>query len=142
VPENITVNNDLNSCGAVVTYAVSASDNCSEVTPEMTAGLAPVAELPAGTTTVTYATEDEAGNEGTASFTVTVNDNQAPVVTVPENITVNNDLNSCGAVVTYAVSASHNCSGVTPEMTAGLASGAEFPVGTTTVTYADRKSVG
>src|SRR5690606_5116913 len=113
VPENITVNNDLNSCGAVVTYAVSASDNCSEVTPEMTAGLASGAEFPVGTTTVTYATEDEAGNEGTASFTVTVNDNQAPVVTVPENITVNNDLNSCGAVVTYAVSASDNCSEVT-----------------------------
>src|SRR5690606_31686098 len=100
-------------------------------------------EFPVGTTTVTYATEDEAGNEGTASFTVTVVDNQAPDVTVPANITVNNDTDSCGAVVEYAVSASDNCTtGLTPEMTAGLASGTEFPVGTTTVTYATEDAAG
>ncbi len=97
VPDNITVNNDGDACGAVVTYRVSASDNCSSVTPGMTAGLASGELFPVGTTTVTYATADEAGNPASSSFTVTVNDAQAPVLTVPDNITVNNDGDACGA---------------------------------------------
>jgi hypothetical protein len=65
-----------------------------------------------------------------------VNDQTAPVVTVPSNITVSYNPSSCGAVVNYTVSALDNCSGViTPVLTAGSASGATFPLGTTTVTY-------
>jgi len=91
---------------------------------------------------VTFTFNDGNGNTSTTTQTVVVDDVTAPVVTVPQNITVNNDANVCGAVVNYNVSATDNCSTVTPTMTAGLASGAEFPVGTTTVTYTATDAAG
>ncbi|WP_161887806.1 HYR domain-containing protein [Pontibacter russatus] len=95
-----------------------------------------------GVTTITYTGTDVAGNSSSDELLVTVTDDEAPVVTVPANITVKNDAGKCTAVVTYAVSASDNCSTVTPKLSAGLASGAEFPVGTTTVTYETEDEAG
>ena len=66
------------------------------------------------------------------SFTVTVNDTQAPSITCPANITVVSGTSSGTTVVTYPpVSFSDNCSfaeGCSPP------SGSAFPAGTTTVT--------
>ncbi len=45
--------------------------------------------FPVGTTTVTSTATDGAGNTATCSFTVRVNDTQAPVITCPANITSN-----------------------------------------------------
>ncbi|WP_266205729.1 HYR domain-containing protein [Pontibacter kalidii] len=88
-----------------------------------------------GVTTVSYTATDAAGNSATDQLLVTVTDDDAPVLTVPANIVVQTQPDKCGAAVNYDVTASDNCSAVTPVMTAGLASGATFPVGTTTVTY-------
>jgi hypothetical protein len=67
---------------------------------------------------------------------VTVNDTENPTISCPANITVNNDPGACGAVVTYTAPAgTDNCAGATTAQTAGLASGATFPVGTTTNTF-------
>jgi hypothetical protein len=67
---------------------------------------------------------------------INVEDNTAPIITIPANITVNYNPSLCGTVVTYTVTALDNCSGaVTPLRTAGPASGAIFPLGTTTVTH-------
>ncbi|WP_461490662.1 HYR domain-containing protein [Pontibacter sp. HJ8] len=88
-----------------------------------------------GVTTITYTATDAAGNTATDQLQVTVTDDDAPVVTVPANMVVQTQPDKCGAVVNYNVTASDNCSAVTPKMTTGLASGATFPVGTTTVTY-------
>src|SRR5262249_20205341 len=71
----------------------------------------------------------------TCSFTVTVNDNQPPVLmNCPTNITKNTDPNLCTAVTTYTnPTATDNCPGVgTPVCTP--ASGTAFPKGVTTVT--------
>ncbi|MCB9275214.1 MAG: HYR domain-containing protein [Lewinellaceae bacterium] len=78
-PANITVNNDANECGAVVNYSVLSSDNCSSTTLEQTAGLASNTSFPIGTTTNTFVATNDAGITSTCSFTVTVNDNTAPV---------------------------------------------------------------
>jgi HYR domain/Secretion system C-terminal sorting domain len=91
--------------------------------------------FPVGITTVTSTATDGAGNTATCTFTVRVNDTQAPVITCPANITVTTAVGSCVAPVTYAVTATDNCPGVTTALTAGLASGANFPVGVNTVTY-------
>jgi HYR domain/GEVED domain/Secretion system C-terminal sorting domain len=91
--------------------------------------------FPVGTTTVTSTATDGAGNTATCTFTVRVNDTQAPVITCPANITVTTAVGSCVAPVTYAVTATDNCPGVTTALTAGLASGASFPIGVTTVTH-------
>ncbi|HOY32136.1 MAG TPA: HYR domain-containing protein, partial [Bacteroidales bacterium] len=136
-PTNITVNNTAGACGAVVNYTAPAgTDNCSGATTVRTAGLASGATFPVGTTTNTFRVTDAAGRTNNCSFTVTVIDNQAPAITCPSNITVNNTTGVCGAVVSYtAPTGTDNCSGATTTQTAGLASGATFPVGTTTNTF-------
>ncbi|MCF8465742.1 MAG: HYR domain-containing protein [Flavobacteriales bacterium] len=58
-----------------------------------------------------------------------------PTISVPANITVNAAAGQCGATVTFvAPTATDNCS-ATISQTAGLASGAFFPVGVTNQTY-------
>ncbi|MFN6116886.1 MAG: HYR domain-containing protein, partial [Flavobacteriales bacterium] len=136
-PANITVNNDAGVCGAAVTYTTPVgTDNCPGSSTTRTAGLASGSTFPVGTTTVTHLVTDGAGLTASCSFTVTVIDNQAPVITCPANITVNNTVGTCGAVVTYATPVgTDNCAGSTTTRIAGLASGSTFPVGTTTVTH-------
>src|SRR6185436_19009962 len=90
--------------------------------------------FPKGTTTVTSVATDGSGNTSTCSFTVTVNDTQAPVITCPANVTAANDSGQCSAVVNFAApTATDNCSGVGTPVCAP-ASGSSFPKGTTTVT--------
>ncbi|MEM7104613.1 MAG: HYR domain-containing protein, partial [Bacteroidota bacterium] len=101
-----------------------------------TAGLGSGATFPVGTTTETYTVTDAAGNTAVCSFTVTVLDAEDPTIVCPANITVNNDPGICGAIVTYSPPVGvDNCPGSITVQTAGLGSGATFPVGTTTETY-------
>ena len=89
-----------------------------------------------GITTVTWSATDGVTTAVTCSFIVTVSDNQVPVITCPANISVNNTPGTCGAAVTYTTPVgTDNCSGTTVTKTAGLASGATFPVGTTINTF-------
>ncbi|MBK9420373.1 MAG: HYR domain-containing protein [Flavobacteriales bacterium] len=85
---------------------------------------------------MTYTATDAASNTATCSFTVTVTDATAPVIAgCPANISLSAGA-SCNAVATWtAPTVSDNCSGSSIAQTAGLASGAAFPLGTTTVTY-------
>jgi len=124
-PANITVNNDPNQCGAIVNYpAPTTSGACGPVTTTPASG----SFFPVGTTTVT-ATEP---GGGICTFTITVVDNQLPVITCPANITTNNTTGLCGAIVNFTATATDNCPGVI--ITNSPASGSIFPVGTTTVT--------
>ncbi|MBR9920909.1 MAG: HYR domain-containing protein, partial [Bacteroidetes bacterium] len=134
-PSNIAVNNDPGVCGAEVTYTVTFDDNCPGATLTQTAGFASGAIFPIGTTTNTFEVEDASGNTATCSFTVTVTDNENPTISCPSNIAVNNDPGVCGAEVTYTVTFDDNCPGATLTQTAGFASGAIFPIGTTTNTF-------
>lgn len=80
-----------------------------------TAGLSSGSIFPKGTTTNTFVATDVAGNSATFNFDVTVNDTEAPTVNDPSDITVNNDVDLCGAVVCYpAPVASDNCRPATP----------------------------
>ncbi len=134
-PANVTQPNDLNQCGAVITYpAPTTTGSCGTVT----CSPASSSFFPVGTTTVTCT--DSGGQigkpSGTASscdFTVTVQDTQVPSITCPANITQSNDPNQCGAVVAYATpTASDNCPGIgMPQCSP--ASGSFFAIGTTTV---------
>jgi hypothetical protein len=85
-----------------------------------------------GPTTVTCSAKDAHGNIGSNSFTVTVQDKSAPVVTVPANIT-KEATSSSGAAATFSASAFDIVDGSLPVSCDHL-SGGIFPIGTTTVT--------
>jgi len=136
-PADITVNNDQGQCSAVVTYtAPVGTDNCPNSTTAQTGGLGSGGTFPVGTTTESYEVTDASGNTAQCSFSVTVIDNEDPTISCPANITVNNDVGQCSAVVTYtAPTGADNCPNQVTNQTSGLGSGSTFPVGTTTETY-------
>ncbi len=136
-PSNIVANNTTGSCDAIVSYnAPTGTDNCTGVTSNRTAGLASGSTFPIGATTVTYLATDLAGLTATCSFTVTVNDTEAPTINCPSNVTINADSSTCGAAVSFNTPAgTDNCGAATTLQTAGLASGATFPVGVTTQVF-------
>ncbi|MEH6538425.1 MAG: HYR domain-containing protein, partial [Psychroserpens sp.] len=113
-PANIVVENSSGSCEAAATWtAATVSDNCPNATIDSNYQSGDT--FPVGTTTVTYTAEDAAGNEAAvASFTVTVSDTEAPTITCPGNITVNNTTGTCSAVVNFDVTATDNCDGYGP----------------------------
>ena len=133
-PGDITQTADAGLCGAAVSYTPpTAADNCGVDSFTSTHDSGDIFAV--GTTTVTYTATDVAGNTTTSSFTVTVSDNEQPVlVGMPSNITQSNDAGACSAAVSFtAPTASDNC-GIA-SFSGDAASGDTFPVGTTTVTY-------
>lgn len=143
-PANIILNNDANTCGAIATWtAPSATDNCSANVVQ-SGGLPSGTQFPIGTSTVTYTATDAAGNSTTCSFTITVIDNEVPIIqSCPANIAVNNDPNLCSAIVNWATpTTSDNCAGAIITQTAGLVSGSTFPIGTTTIAYTATDAAG
>ncbi len=136
-PSNVSVNNDPGQCCAVVMYtAPVGTDNCTGQTTAQTAGQASGFCFPVGVTTNTFVVTAANSQTATCSFTVTVTDNEAPMISCPSNISVNNDPGQCCAVVTFtAPIGTDNCAGQTTAQTAGQASGFCFPVGVTTNTF-------
>ncbi len=126
-PEDITVSNTQDQCGAVVNYdAPTASGDCGAVNCSPASGTS----FSVGTTTVTCTT-----TEGSScSFTVTVVDNTPPAIVCPGNIVATTSApGRTGAIVIFPnPSVSDNCPGVNATCTP--ASGSTFPRGTTTVT--------
>ena len=141
-PANITTSTDPNLCSAVVTFpAPAVSDNCPGVgTPMCTP--ASGATFPKGTTTVSCTVSDASGNQSGCSFTVTVNDTQAPSITCPANVTATppNPSDPCVVVNYPAPTVTDNCPGVT--VACVPPSGTCFPTGVTTVTCTATDAVG
>ncbi len=135
-PADITVNTDFGVCGATVTYGTPVGeDNCTAITT-LTAGLISGGLFPVGTTTNIYEVLDGVGLSATCSFNVTVIDNENPVLTCGGDITVENEPGECSATVTFADPLfSDNCGTTGLVQTSGLASGEEFPIGTTTNSF-------
>jgi hypothetical protein len=132
VPADISVSSDLGLCGAIVNWdSATTTDNCSVQVFEETHS--PGDYFPVGTTPVTYASTDTAGNRTIISFDVTVSDTEDPQISgLPTGISVSNDTGTCGAAVTWAApSASDNCG--TVDLVLDQSSGSIFPVGVTTV---------
>ena len=136
-PANIAVSNGSGVCGAIVSYQISSSDNCSATHAQSDAsGLTSGDFFPVGTTTQSYLATDASGNTASCSFTVTVSDTSNPVIVCPANIAVSNDSGICGAIVSYQISSSDNCSASHAQRdSSGLTSGGFFPIGTTTQRY-------
>lgn len=99
-PANITVGNALGLCGANVSFA--ATETIGIPASTITYSMAPGSFFNVGTTFVT-ATATNAVGSSSCSFTVTVLDNENPVLTVPQNITHTADAGKCS--FTFATNA-------------------------------------
>jgi 6-phosphogluconolactonase (cycloisomerase 2 family) len=129
---NIVVSTDPNKCSAVVNFTVSASDNCGTANTEV--DFPSGSTFPKGETTVHITATDAVGNASNYSFTVTVNDTQAPTLNCQADIVVNNEPDKCGAVANFNLPmVSDNCPGVGIP-SCNPPSGTFFPIGATTVT--------
>jgi hypothetical protein len=131
VPANIVTSNDPGVCGAVVTFSLpSQTDNCGVASTNVTPPSGSTFDV--GTNVVTVVVTDIHGNTATNTFTVTVNDVQAPVIQPIANIVKTNDVGSCSALITYAMlTATDNCA--VASIVATPPSGSPFNVGTNTV---------
>ncbi len=130
-PANVTAE-ATGPTGAAVSYG-------SATATDLVDGLLPATCLPAsgstfplGTTSVTCAATDKAGNAGHASFTVKVQDTTPPALTVPGGIT-NLGSGSTGAIVNFSASAADLVDGPVG-VTCTPSSGSLFPYGQTNVT--------
>jgi len=129
-----TVAADANCQYTIPNYfgLLTASDNCSSVlsySQNPTVGT--VVSL--GTMNIGVTVTDSSGNSDSCTFTLTVADSTAPVITCPGDSLIVSDSGQCGALVNYtAPFATDNCTSVnTIVQTEGLASGSFFPVGVT-----------
>jgi large repetitive protein len=138
-PANITVSNDAGQCGAKVSYAGTAADDCSNA--HITYSHQPGSFFAKGTTTVTVTATDDCGNASSATFTVTVNDTENPVITCVSNQVRNTDAGKCSYATVgseFDPSFGDNCPGSTVTNNYNNSSslaGAIFQKGTTTVTW-------
>ncbi len=136
-PANIIGNNDLGLCTKVVAYNLpNVTDNCPSVTVTQLQGLPTNSIFPIGSTTNAYLATDGAGNSASCAFTITILDNELPVITCPANSIVGTDTTACSAVFFYPLpQVTDNCAISNLTQTAGFSSGAVFPIGTTVNTY-------
>ncbi len=145
-PANIVTNTDAGQCGAIVNFSVTGSDNCGTPTITENNGYASGDLFPVGTTSLNWTATDAGGETATCSFSITVNDNEAPTIdcsNLTPGITRDTRSGFCDYVVQgdeFAPAGySDNCAaGLSIEADYTLADnldGAVFPVGTTTVSW-------
>jgi large repetitive protein len=134
-PPGITVPADIaaaatSAAGAVVGFTASAADT---VDGSLSPSCSPASgsAFPLGETTISCTVTDAHGNTGSASFNITVGDATPPVLSLPGDQSATT-VNAAGAAVSFTATANDNIDGsVAPSCSP--ASGATFPVATTTV---------
>lgn len=141
-PSNITTNTDPGTCSATVNPGTAtATDNCGSGNPPTVTGTRsdgqPLnAPYPKGTTTIHWTATDSAGNSSSCDQTVTVNDNENPVITCPANITRSTDPGACSASINPGTAtATDNCgsASVSGARSDAQPLSAPYPKGTTTI---------
>ncbi len=145
-PVNISRSADAGQCYATIANPgmPTVNDNCAV---QSTSDDRPANNrYPVGTTLITWQVMDIHGRSATATQTITVTDNQNPVLTAPANVLACDDL--AGNNRTLTAVASDNCAIASaswttsgpggPTMGSGLVVSRNFPIGTTTVTWVVR----
>ena len=126
---------DAGECSAVINFTEpTATDNCGNVTTVASHNSGDA--FPVGSTSVIYTFTDDADNTTTCNFTITVTENENPVITCPADITMAASATECSAIVTWNdATATDNCGNATVTNTSTFNSGDEISVGVTTITY-------
>ena len=129
VPEDQTVE-ATGPGGAAFTYTVTAKD-AVDPAPSVHCSSASGHVLPLGATQVTCTARDGAGNRESASFTVRVVDTTAPTIDGLGDLEVEGS-SPAGATISYRPVV-HDAVDPAPALSCSPASGATFPLGSTTV---------
>lgn len=124
------------ACGAPASVDAGSFDPDGDV---FTVTQSPPGPYPVGTTVVTLTVTDAQGASGSCTSRVTVVDGTPPNIACPANLAVEAE-SDAGTVVTFAVSATDDCSA--PAIVCTPASGSRFPVGQTTVACVATDSAG
>jgi gliding motility-associated-like protein len=137
---NIVVSNDTGQCGAIVDFTwPTAWDNCSvdSIVQIDTTLLDSGSFFPVGLTELTYVAYDQSGNTDTCSFTIEVQDVEAP------ELFCQGDTLICDTtyIFTYP-SYADNCTGFDVVQVGGIESGGFYPVGSTINRFAVTDSYG
>lgn len=135
-PSDTTVNAGANGCTAAVSFAPPvAADDCGVVTGFIQSP--PLANFPAGPTTITYTVSDDSGNQATCSFTITVLDIFPPsFANCPSNITVDAPGSDCESEVCWpAPNIMDACGPNGLVVTSNFSPCDTFPAGNTTIVY-------
>ena len=88
-----------------------------------------------GENTVTLTVNDFYGNYDFCAATVTVLDTISPAIETLDDMVVWAEVDACSAVVEFSTPLASDACGVEVVQTSGLASGSEFPAGTTEVVF-------
>ena len=118
------------SQGAAVTYTPPTADDNLDGAVAVSCNPSSGSVFALGNSGVTCSAQDAAGNESTTSFTVSVVDTTAPVLTIAAPITVEAQ-SAAGATVSFAATATDKVTAA-PAVSCALSSGV-FPLGATTV---------
>lgn len=131
LPDDIMVYTDPGKCNAVVSWQRPIVSDCNLA--DVVSNYQPGDPFPLGVTTVTYEAIDQAQNTTSYSFTITVVDNQPPIVSsCPSDVDVYTSSTGGVAVSWYEPKVTDNCE-VT--LASSHRSGTVFPVGRTEVKY-------
>ena len=134
-PADLRVSADPGRCDAQVDLGAPTTTGG---TPPVTVAASPPGPYGVGTTTVTWTATDGAGNTARAPQRVTVQDQQPPTVTAPQDVSTATDPGQATASVnTGSATATDNCPGVTvvAARNDGQALTAAYPVGQTHITW-------
>jgi hypothetical protein len=147
----VDIDRECVSGSVIVNFDILATDLSGSVALECTDETARTVD-PAGTTfddgvhTVTCFATDGSGNSAIWSFTITVSDNTAPAILVPDDITVTNEPGESFAFVNFSVAATDNCDLSVPIVCTTpfgeVQSGDAFPVGLAVVICTARDVAG
>jgi hypothetical protein len=140
-PANVAVRTDINRTPVNVEAGNPiATDNClNPVVNGVRSDNQPLwAPYPAGITTITWTAADASNNKSSATQTVTVTPNVAPVLSVPASLSVNTDGGVCYANVSVAsATATDDLDGVVVSgaRNDGKPLNASYPKGVTEITW-------
>ncbi|XP_033103176.1 hyalin-like [Anneissia japonica] len=133
-PNNITVNTTFRLPTAIVPWNEPiAEDNSGRV--NFTVDIGPASTFQVGDTLVTYTAEDPYGNTDMCSFTITVQDNEVPIIyNCPNDTKVNTTFRLPTANVSWTEPIAEDNSGRL-NLTVDIEPASTFQIGDTLVTY-------
>jgi hypothetical protein len=118
--------------GTTLTYVPPTAADVADPSPTVDCVPASGTAIPVGPTTVTCTATDASGNHASDSFQADVHLNAAPVLSLPNDVTLE-ATSAAGAVATYTVTATDAEDPSPPTPVCSPPSGSTFPLGTTTV---------